>query len=88
MKGDVKILSKLVDSYIADIKSAITTLNVEAMDIGSMPIHRKVRLEELKNMLTYVQHQRDKALFIDADFVDTEKSLKNINKDDSHFKDL
>ena len=75
MKGDVEILTKLVDSYIASLEDAVTQLKIEGMARGTLSILRKAKLEELTNRLRYVKYERDRALFLDADYADTEKAI-------------
>ena len=76
MKGDVEILVMLVDSYIADLNSAISAISAERIVKGSLSIPEQVRLNELVNRLRYVEHQKDRALYIEAGFIDTEKSIR------------
>ena len=75
MKGDVELLVELVDSYIANLRDAITQLKIEGMAVGTLSILRQAKLSEIENRLRYVEYQKDRALFINADFIDTEKSI-------------
>ena len=75
MKGNVGLLASLVDSYIADLTNALTDLTIEGMAAGSLPVHKIAKKAEIENRLAYVIHQKDKALYLDADFIDMGKSI-------------
>jgi hypothetical protein len=86
MKGDVEKLVRIVDMYIGDLTSAITTLKVEGMVVGTLSIPRKSELASIELRLDYVLHQKNRALYLNTEYhesttidQDETKQIRNVN---------
>ena len=89
IKGNVRNLVKLVDSYISDLTGRVTSLKIKSMAKGSLTVIEYAKLAEIENRLKYVKHEKDKALYIDAESTENKELRKGlVTAEDGNIEEL